>query len=62
MQGQTDSTTATIQVHPTETLVRVQKPTQGLKVKTGIKAGLIGDLDPREAYIFNIAKVSYSAS
>ena len=27
-----------------ETLVRVQKPTHGLKVKTGIKAGRIGDI------------------
>jgi len=39
MPGQTHSTTATIQVQPTGTLVRVQKPTPGLKVKTNIKAG-----------------------
>ena len=36
-QGKTDL----IDVNPNEMLVRVQKPSQGLKVKTHIKAGRV---------------------
>ena len=39
MQRPTNSTTATIQAHPTETLVQTKPRSQGLKVKAHIKAG-----------------------
>ena len=36
-------------LNPNETLVRVQKPTQGLKVKTHIKAGVVIDFEQPNA-------------